>query len=147
MTLSVIYLHVDAIEYAVTASSVKEILGAKAWVPVPGARLELPGVFPWAGRAVAVLDLSELTEGSTNRAVRAPRSRTLLLETDDSVLAVPADSVSAVSTIPTDCLRSREFTTFSLCDQEILRDNAVIPLLNPRLLSTLSDTTSETDFR
>lgn len=78
------------------AALVREILGREAWLPVPDARPELPGVLAWRGRAIPVIDLAALL-GTPPLAKREPRARTLIVAHDQNVVAVPVDLVREVT--------------------------------------------------
>src|SRR4051794_26646243 len=41
----------------VDARFVEEITSKQPWVEIPGARPAIPGIMPWRGKAIAVLDL------------------------------------------------------------------------------------------
>lgn len=77
------------------AEIIREILGAEPWLPIPGARSEMPGVIAWRGRAIPVVDLAapfgceRLSPGET-------RSRTLIAVVADSIVAVPVDAAREV---------------------------------------------------
>lgn len=86
------------------AEIIREILGAEGWLPIPGARAEMPGVIAWRGRAIPVVDLAapfgteRLTTGQT-------RSRTLIAAVADSIVAVPVDAAREVHSFSTTELR------------------------------------------
>ena len=77
------------------AEIIREVLGAEAWLPIPGARAEMPGVIAWRGRAIPVVDLAapfgfeRLNAGET-------RARTLIAAVAESVVAVPVDAAREV---------------------------------------------------
>lgn len=77
------------------ADIVREILGQEPWLPIPGARAEMPGVIAWRGRAIPVVDLAapfgceRLSNGET-------RSRTLIASVAESIVAVPVDAAREV---------------------------------------------------
>lgn len=84
------------------ADIVREILGQEPWLPIPGARAEMPGVIAWRGRAIPVVDLAapfgceRLSNGET-------RSRTLIASVAESIVAVPVDAAREVHAFsPTD---------------------------------------------
>ena len=125
---------VQGLELAVRASIVREIVGKRAWVPVPGARHELPGIITWGGRAVAILDLARLAPRLHPLAPSENRARVLILEVGDSVLAVAVDSVSELRTIEDHCVAPRRVHDFPLARHEVDLGEAVVPLLDPLLL-------------
>lgn len=77
------------------AEIIREILGSETWLPIPGARAEMPGVIAWRGRAIPVVDLAapfgfeRLVSGET-------RPRTLIAAVADSIVAVPVDAAREV---------------------------------------------------
>lgn len=77
------------------AEIVREILGAESWLPIPGARAEMPGVIAWRGRAIPVVDLAA-PFGSERLASGERRSRTLIAAVSDSIVAVPVDAAREV---------------------------------------------------
>lgn len=127
-------LHVQGLEVAVHADTVREILGERPWVALPGARDEVPGVVVWAGRALAVLDLARFHPGLRALAPGEVRSRLLLLETVAGALALPADRVSEVYRVHEDSLRDRELHQFELARAEVVGERSVVPLFDPALL-------------
>jgi chemotaxis signal transduction protein len=88
---------------ALEAALVREVVGTRSWLAIPGARAELPGVLAWQGRAVAVVDLAALFRLPA-LAVRAPRARTLLVELGAVTLALPVDGVREVQAVSHDAI-------------------------------------------
>jgi len=87
------------------AEIIREILGPERWLPIPGARAEMPGVIAWRGRAIPIVDLAapfgaeRLTTGQT-------RSRTLIASVADGIVAVPVDAAREVHSLPSAALRA-----------------------------------------
>ncbi|MDF3065773.1 MAG: hypothetical protein K0R38_1374 [Polyangiaceae bacterium] len=79
------------------AEHIREILGAEAWLPIPGARAEMPGVIAWRGRAIPVVDLAA-PFGSERLGPGEQRARTLIASVADSIVAVPVDAAREVHT-------------------------------------------------
>jgi chemotaxis signal transduction protein len=77
------------------AEIIREILGAEVWLPIPGARAEMPGVIAWRGRAIPVVDLAA-PFGSERLATGESRARTLIASVADSIVAVPVDAAREV---------------------------------------------------
>jgi chemotaxis signal transduction protein len=77
------------------AEIIREILGSQPWLPIPGARAEMPGVIAWRGRAIPVVDLAA-PFGSEKLAASGSRARTLIAATGDSIVAVPVDAAREV---------------------------------------------------
>jgi chemotaxis signal transduction protein len=57
-------LQLHGVWLAIEASHVQEIVSGRAWVALPGASAEVPGVLAWRGRAIGVLDLGPLVDTS-----------------------------------------------------------------------------------
>ena len=70
------------------AEIIREILGAQPWLPIPGARAEMPGVIAWRGRAIPVVDLAA-PFGVERLGAGEARPRTLIAGVADSIVAVP----------------------------------------------------------
>lgn len=77
------------------ADDIREILGAEPWLPIPGARAEMPGVIAWRGRAIPVVDLGA-PFGAARLGAGEQRPRTLIAAVADSVVAVPVDAAREV---------------------------------------------------
>lgn len=86
------------------AEIIREILGAEVWLPIPGARAEMPGVIAWRGRAVPVVDLAA-PFGLAHLASGEVRSRTLIASIADSIVALPVDAAREVHTFAAADLR------------------------------------------
>jgi chemotaxis signal transduction protein len=134
MSQPVLIVRVQSLQVAIGAAAVKEIVGARSWVPVPGARPELPGVLAWGGRAVAVLDLARVAAGLTPLSPTEQRQRSLLVQVRDSMLAIPVDWVSELRELDDKDIRSRRVHDFPLARAEADLGDAVVPLLDPLLL-------------
>ncbi len=90
---------------AFEAHEVQEVIGARPWTPAPHATPLLPGLLPWRGRAVAVLDLAVLG-GAGERLDRAkPRPRTLIIQARGCLVAMPVDVVREVQEVDADEVR------------------------------------------
>ena len=119
------------------AEIIREILGAEVWLPVPGARAEMPGVIAWRGRAIPVVDLAapfgveRLNTGET-------RARTLIASVADSIVAVPVDAAREVHGFSTTQLKPVSVTTlpYAVAEAELFdRILAVVDL--PRFVSEI----------
>lgn len=77
------------------AEIIREILGAEEWLPIPGARAEMPGVIAWRGRAIPVVDLAA-PFGFERLSTGEGRARTLIAAVADSIVAVPVDAAREV---------------------------------------------------
>lgn len=85
------------------AEIVREILGLQVWLPIPGARAEMPGVIAWRGRAIPVVDLAA-PFGCERLASGEGRSRTLIASVAGSAVAVPVDAAREVHAFSQDAL-------------------------------------------
>jgi chemotaxis signal transduction protein len=112
------------------ADIIREILGQELWLPVPGARAEMPGVIAWRGRAIPVVDLAapfgfqRLSNGET-------RARTLIANVAESIVAVPVDAAREVHSVNPADLRPVNVTQlpYTLAETELFeRVLAVIDL-------------------
>ena len=72
---------VQGLQIAIRAKFVREVLGPRAWIALPGTRDEVPGVVVWGGRAIALLDVAQFQPGLRRLAPGEIRPRTLLVET------------------------------------------------------------------
>ena len=98
--IAVMPVQLASIWVAVAAVHVQEVIGPRPWVALPGAPPYLPGVIPWRGRAIAVLDLGALLAVAPPLAAmdagREASPRTLIAQVDATVFAIPADHVREV---------------------------------------------------
>jgi chemotaxis signal transduction protein len=103
--------------FLLEAEIIREILGAEAWLPIPGARAEMPGIIAWRGRAIPVVDLAApfgqppLGNGET-------RGRTLIASVAESMVAVPVDTAREVHTFNASELRPCEVTNLPYASAE-----------------------------
>ncbi len=125
---------VQGLQIAIRAEFVREVLGARAWIALPGTRDEVPGVVVWGGRAIAVLDVAQFQPGLRRLAPGEIRARTLLVETRAGGLALPADRVSEVFRVHEDNIQGREIRDFELARQEVINGSEVLPLFDPEFL-------------
>jgi chemotaxis signal transduction protein len=119
------------------AEIIREILGAEVWLPIPGARAEMPGVIAWRGRAIPVVDLAapfgveRLNTGET-------RARTLIASVAESIVAVPVDAAREVHGFSTTQLKPVSVSTlpYAVAEAELFeRILAVVDL--PRFVSEI----------
>lgn len=120
------------------AELVREILGSQAWLPIPGARAEMPGVIAWRGRAIPVVDLAApfgsplLTTGET-------RARTLIASLEGSVVAVPVDAAREVHSLAEDALLPVNFSHLPYAAAEAELFERVLPLIDlPRFVAEIA---------
>jgi chemotaxis signal transduction protein len=116
------------------AEIIREILGAEPWLPIPGARAEMPGVIAWRGRAIPVVDLAapfgfeRLSAGET-------RPRTLIAGVADSVVAVPVEAAREVHAFSTGELKPCSVTHFPYASAEAQLAERVLAVIDlPRFV-------------
>lgn len=96
--IDVMPVQLSTVWVALGVSCVQEVRGPQAWVPLPGAPAHLPGVVPWRGRAIAVLDLGGLLGVAPPVQPGDARPRTLIAQVDATAFAIPVDMVREVYT-------------------------------------------------
>lgn len=99
MTVAVMPVQLASVWIAVGAAHLQEVRGALPWVALPGAPSHLPGVVPWRGRAIAVLDLGGVLGVAPSVRAGEPRARTLIAQVEGTTFAIPADMVREVHTV------------------------------------------------
>jgi len=120
------------------AEIIHEILGTQVWLPIPGARAEMPGVIAWRGRAIPVVDLAA-PFGSEGMPVGQTRARTLIASVAGSMVAVPVDAAREVHAVAEAELRPVNLTQlpYAAAETELFeRIVAVIDL--PRFVAEIS---------
>jgi chemotaxis signal transduction protein len=127
---ALIPLQVQQVWLALEASSVREVLGERAWVRVRPMIREIPGVIPWQGRAIALLDLGSLFEGMRPLLPDERRCRTLVANVDDRTVAIPVDAVMEVVEVDESHVRPRQLTRLGHCAQEVELGGIPMPLFN-----------------
>jgi chemotaxis signal transduction protein len=119
------------------AEIIREILGTEVWLPIPGARAEMPGVIAWRGRAIPVVDLAA-PFGFDRLATGETRARTLIASVAESIVAVPVDAAREVHGFSTTDLKPVSVTTlpYAVAEAELFeRMLALIDL--PRFVSEI----------
>jgi len=134
MSEPLILITVQSLKLLVAARYVREVLGERDWIPIPGTRPEIPGVIGWGRRAVAMLDLARVVPDLQPIRVGEKRPRLLLLQVADNHLAIPADSVSSIIDVERTDIGARTLSSFPLCRSEVHLDAQVLPLFEPMLL-------------
>jgi chemotaxis signal transduction protein len=112
------------------ADVVQEIVGARAWVPVPQSSPLVPGVLAWRGRAVAVFDLSVLAHAGAPLRPGVERPRTLIVQSKGCVLAMPVDIVREVQEVDASLLRAAHVTSMQHSSLEADVFGAPAPVLD-----------------
>jgi len=120
------------------AEIIREILGSQAWLPIPGARAEMPGVIAWRGRAVPVVDLAA-PFGSERLVGGETRARTLIAAAAGCIVAVPVDAAREVHTVGEAELRPINLTHLPYAAAEMeLFDRIVAVIDLPRFVEEIS---------
>jgi len=127
-------LSLQSHQIAIRANAVREVLGARSWVPVPGARKDVPGIVAWGGRAIALVDLAHFQPGALPLAAGEQRARVVVTEGAGCTLALPVDQASEVWRSHHDNLQPRQVHDFQLSRQELVREGDLLPLFEPELL-------------
>jgi chemotaxis signal transduction protein len=135
MTTHVLPIQLDTRWLLVETALVREVLGAEAWLPIPRARPELPGVIVWRGRAVPLVDVARVL-GLTSEGPQ--RARTLILAHDSGVAAVPIDAAREVRSVPDAELVAVHEQMLPYATRELDDEGNVMPLVDfVRLLADL----------
>lgn len=122
---TVVCIEVGALQLALDAGGVREVVGSSEVMPIPSGPVGLVGVVPWNGRAVAVLELAALVGAE---APSRGRARTLLVETDTATLAIPIDRVHQPA--PVDAERAAHAVRMPYARVEVDVAGRTIPLFD-----------------
>lgn len=119
------------------ADIIREILGHEQWLPIPGARAEMPGVIAWRGRAIPIVDLAapfgfeRLGNGET-------RARTLIATVAESIVAVPVDAAREVHSVSSADLHPVNVSQLPYAVAETELFERVLPVVDlPRFVSEI----------
>jgi chemotaxis signal transduction protein len=115
---------------AIPAQAVAEILGAVPWVPLPGAIPAVPGVIPWRGQAIAVVDLALLCGIAPPMVDGEVRPRLVVARVDATMLAMPVRAVREVCAVPSESVRRSTTTMIRLARAELEIDERVVPVVD-----------------
>jgi chemotaxis signal transduction protein len=129
-TRSLLPIQVQSTWLMIDASHVREVLGLRAFTPIPGATLEIPGVIPWRGRAVTVLDLGALITGLRPLELNETRARTVIVQVGDALLALLVDAAREVQEMASSSLRPPHATDQPLASHEVVLGGTVMPIIN-----------------
>lgn len=128
MTIAVMPVQLSTVWIAVEVAHLQEVRGALPWVALPGAPAHLPGVVPWRGRAIAVLDLGGLLGIAPPVQPGDPRARTLIAQVDATAFAIPVDMVREVHTAV--AVEEGHATQVRLALGQVLIDGQVMPVVD-----------------
>lgn len=127
-------VQVQSLRIALKARLIREIVGARPWIPVPGARRELPGIVMWSGRAMSFLDLAHFSPKLTALQKGQQRERTVIVQAERFQLALPVDHVSEVWRLQEATPQACEINDFELAQEELAHGDDILPLFQPSLL-------------
>lgn len=99
MSRALLPVRVGEVELALDALEVREILGRRPWVPLPGTPPHLPGVVGWNGRAIAVLDLGAALNATSPLQRGDVRDRLIVAHAGGCTVALPVHSVREVQEV------------------------------------------------
>jgi len=136
MSAHLIPILVESSWYLLETARVREVLGAEPWLPVPRARAELPGVVVWRGRAVPLVDIARVL-GVANGA-NPQRARTLIVNHEQGVVALPIDAAREVKSVPQDRLQPMHDEVIPYATHELDEEGIVTPVIDlDRLIADL----------
>lgn len=128
MTIAVMPVQLKEVWIAVLAEHLQEVRGPLAWVALPGAPPHLPGVVPWRGRAIAVLDLAALLGVAAPVAPGEAWPRTLIAQVAATAFAVPAETVREVHAITE--IEEAHATQVRLARGQVVIGGVVMPVVD-----------------
>jgi chemotaxis signal transduction protein len=108
---------------------IREILGAEAWLPVPGARAEMPGVIAWRGRAIPIVDLAA-PFGLERLGTGETRRRTLITVVEGGIVAIPVDAAREVHAFSPNQLKPCNVTSLPYAVAEAELFESVLALID-----------------
>jgi len=143
MSAHVLPIQLASSWFLIEACHVREVLGAEPWLPIPRARAELPGVVVWRGRAVPLVDLAKILGVETAGAPK--RARTLIVNHERGVAALPVDAAREVRSIPESELRTTQDALVPYATRELDENGEIVPLVDLGSLLSHLDRTSGAD--
>jgi chemotaxis signal transduction protein len=123
-------VQVQSVSVAIDARQVHEIVAPQPTVLLPGARVEVPGVMSYRGRAVGVFDFAALSEGLVPLSHGASRARVLVIQVGTNTLAVPVDQVREVREVQPESLLPPRLTHQKFSGAEVEIDSVVMPVFD-----------------
>jgi chemotaxis signal transduction protein len=138
MSVSLLPVRIESEWLLVHAALIQEILGAQPWLSIPHTRRELPGVVAWRGRAIPLLDLGAIF-GLSALTAKASRPRTLIVEIDRGLVALPVDEAREVQDFTADQIRTAHAVSRPHSVSEAELRGMVMPVLDlTSLLASLT---------
>jgi chemotaxis signal transduction protein len=129
MAVNIVPVRLNGMWVAVPAEAVQEVVGRRPWTAIPTAPPDIPGVLPWRGRAIALVDLGRVT-GLGALSANETRARHVVLQLSGCTMALPVDAVREVQLVADEHLRAAEATQMRFSPSEIVLDGAPIPLID-----------------
>jgi chemotaxis signal transduction protein len=128
MTVAVMPVQLSTIWVALSAAHLQEVRGPLPWVALPGAPAHLPGVVPWRGRAIAVLDLGGMLGVAPPVQPGDSPPRMLIALIDGTAFAIPADTVREVYTAAE--VEENHATQVRLAHGQVVIGGQVMPVID-----------------
>lgn len=128
MTAVVIPVQLAGVWIALDAAHVHEVLGPRPWVPLPDAPAHVPGVIPWRGRAIAVLDLGALLGVAPALRPGELPPRMLVAQVDETAFAIPAQAAREVHTVAG--IEEAHASHVRLAQGQVTVGGVVMPVVN-----------------
>jgi chemotaxis signal transduction protein len=144
MAIEIMPVRISGVWLAIPAGVVQEVVGQQRFIAVPNALAAIPGVLPWRGRAIALVDIVLVTglgPGLGASLTNEPAPRHVVLQTDDCTLALPVEAVREVQTIADAEVRPQDATHMRFSSREVQLEGALMPLLDvDELMQSLART-------
>ena len=131
---SVVALQIEGVWIGIDAALVLSVLGECSWVPLSGVAAAVPGVLPWCGRAIAVVDLASALGLTGSAGSGQRRRRALVVKFGTDTLALPVDDVREVQEIDEASVRASHATRLQYSNGEVEVFGLTVPLLDPQAL-------------
>jgi chemotaxis signal transduction protein len=142
MAIEIMPVRVAGVWLAIPAAVVQEVVGQQRFIAVPNAVAAIPGVLPWRGRAIALVDIVMVTGLGPGLAAESdPAPRHVVLHSDDCTLALPVEAVREVQSLSDSELRAQNATRMRFSTREVQLEGAPMPLLDvAELMQSLART-------
>ncbi len=115
---------------ALVAEVVREILGPRPWVPIPGSTPNVPGVLSWRGVALPLVDLGALMGLGESVRPGVVHRRVVVVEAGGHTLALPVDAVREVMHVEEAAVGPPHATAARFAGAEVEIDRTPMPVLD-----------------